>query len=144
MSRPLRLEFQNALYHITSRGDRQEAIYKDDGNQEGLLEILGTVVTYYNWLRHGYCLMSNHYHLIIETLDANLSKGMRQLNGVYTRHQTAGINVVGICFTVDAKGSSLMRKVICSNCPAMSYWIRSESKGWFAISRIGRGAVTSP
>jgi len=95
MTRPLRLEFPNALYHVTSRGDRRENIYEDDEDRIIFLNILGKVVTDYNWLCHGYCLMSNHYHLIIETLDSNLSKGMRQLNGVYTqatnrRHNRAG------------------------------------------------------
>ncbi|MCB1936220.1 MAG: transposase [Nitrosomonas sp.] len=85
MSRPLRLEFPNALYHVTSRGDRRENIYEDDDDRLRFLEILGTVVADYNWLCHGYCLMDNHYHLIIETPDGNLSKGMRQLNGVYTQ-----------------------------------------------------------
>ena len=85
MSRPLRLEFPNALYHVTSRGDRRENIYEDDDDRLRFLEILETVVVDYNWLCHGYCLMDNHYHFIIETLDGNLSKGMRQLNGVYTQ-----------------------------------------------------------
>ncbi len=95
MARPLRLEFPNALYHITSRGDRREDIYEDDEDRIKFLTLLGKVVTDYNWLCHGYCLMSNHYHLIIETLDSNLTKGMRQLNGVYTqttnrRHKRTG------------------------------------------------------
>lgn len=85
MTRPLRLEFPNALYHVTSRGDRREDIFEDDDDRLRFLEILGTVVTDFNWLCHSYCLMDNHYHLIIETLDGNLSKGMRQLNGVYTQ-----------------------------------------------------------
>ena len=95
MARPLRLEFPNALYHITSRGDRREDIYEDDEDRIKFLTLLGKVVTDFNWLCHGYCLMSNHYHLIIETLDSNLTKGMRQLNGVYTqttnrRHKRTG------------------------------------------------------
>jgi len=95
MVRPLRLEFSGALYHVTSRGDRQEEIYEDDDDREKFLEILSSVVSDYNWRCHAYCLMSNHYHLIIETLDGNLSKGMRQLNGVFTqasnhRHQRCG------------------------------------------------------
>ncbi len=95
MARPLRLEFPNALYHITSRGDRREDIYEDDEDRITFLSILGNVVADYNWLCHGYCLMSNHYHLIIETLDSNLSKGMCQLNGVFTqttnrRHKRTG------------------------------------------------------
>ena len=85
MSRPLRLEFPNALYHVTPRGDRRENIYEDDDERRMFLAVLGGVVVDYNWLCHGYCLMDNHYHLIIETLDGNLSKGMRQLNGVYTQ-----------------------------------------------------------
>ena len=85
MSRPLRLEFPNALYHVTSRVDRRENIYEDNDDRLKFLEILGTVVVDYNWLCRGYCVMDNHYHLIIETLDGNLSKGMRQLNGVYTQ-----------------------------------------------------------
>lgn len=95
MTRPLRLEFPNALYHVTSRGDRREDIFDDNDDRLRFLEVLGAVVTDYHWLCHGYCLMSNHYHLIIETFDANLSKGMRQLNGVYTqasnrRHKRSG------------------------------------------------------
>lgn len=85
MTRPLRLEFPNALYHVTSRGDRREAIFEDDDDRVRFLEVLGAVVLDHNWLCHGYCLMDNHYHLIIETPDGNLSKGMRQLNGVYTQ-----------------------------------------------------------
>ncbi|MCD2450170.1 transposase [Methylicorpusculum oleiharenae] len=77
MTRPLRLEFPNALYHITSRGDRREDIYEDD--RVIFLSLLGKVVADFNWLCHGYCLMTNHYHLIVETLEGNLSKGMRQL-----------------------------------------------------------------
>ena len=57
MSRPLRLEFPNALYHVTSRGDRREAIFEDNDGRLRFLEILGTVVADYNWLCHGYCLM---------------------------------------------------------------------------------------
>lgn len=86
MSRPIRIEFPGALYHVTSRGDRREAIYEDDTERERFLELLGQVVTDFNWLCHAYCLMTNHYHLVIETPDGKLSKGMRQLNGVYTQH----------------------------------------------------------
>jgi REP element-mobilizing transposase RayT len=95
MSRPLRIEFPGAFYHVTSRGDRREPIYEDDGDREAFLEILGGVVERFRWRCHAYCEMTNHYHLFIETADANLSKGMRQLNGVYTqasnrRHDRSG------------------------------------------------------
>lgn len=85
MSRPIRIEFAGALYHVTSRGDRQEAIYIDDEDRISFLTLLSKVSKDYNWLIHAYCLMDNHYHLLIETLDGNLSRGMRQLNGVYTQ-----------------------------------------------------------
>ncbi|NEX22029.1 addiction module toxin RelE [Thiorhodococcus mannitoliphagus] len=95
MARPLRIEFAGALYHITSRGDRCEPIYEDEQDQEAFLGVLAEVVERFNWLCHAYCLMTNHYHLIVETVEGNLSKGMRQLNGVYTqasnrRHGRAG------------------------------------------------------
>lgn len=85
MTRPLRLEFEGALYHITSRGDRQESIYETDADRHGFIALLADVCETYNWMCYAYCLMSNHYHLLIETPEANLSRGMRQLNGVYTQ-----------------------------------------------------------
>lgn len=85
MARPLRLEFAGALYHVTSRGNRQDDIYELDIDRESFLTVLADVCKSYNWVCHAYCLMDNHYHLLIETPDANLSKGMRQLNGRYTQ-----------------------------------------------------------
>lgn len=98
MSRPLRLEFSGALYHITARGNRQEDIFEEDGDREKFLSILEEVCERFNCICHAYCLMSNHYHLIIETPDANLSKGMRQLNGVYTQSFNRAHNRVGHIF----------------------------------------------
>ena len=85
MARPLRIEFAGALYHVTSRGNRHETIYEDDEDRQTFLNTLAEVVKRFNWLCHAYCLMTNHYHLVVETPDANLSKGMRQLNGVFTQ-----------------------------------------------------------
>ena len=95
MSRPIRLEFPDALYHVTARGDRREDIYEDDEDRRAFLQTLESVVSQFNWLCYAYCLMDNHYHLLIQTPDGNLSKGMRQLNGVYTqtsnrRHKRVG------------------------------------------------------
>jgi len=95
MARPLRIEFPGALYHVTSRGDKKEEIFEDDNDRDTFLEILASVVERYNWLCHAYCLMNNHYHLLIETPDGNLSKGMRQLNGVYTQRFNKRHNIVG-------------------------------------------------
>ena len=85
MTRPLRLEFAGALYHLTSRGDRQEPIFLDDGDRRRFLDLLGKEIQQQGWLCYAYCLMDNHYHLLIETPQPNLVRGMRRLNGVYTQ-----------------------------------------------------------
>src|SRR3990167_3387995 len=95
MARPLRIEYEEAVYHVTSRGNARDNIFSDGHDKEKFLEELDSVIKRYNWLCHAYCLMDNHYHLLIETPDANLSIGMRQLNGVYTqvynrRHKRPG------------------------------------------------------
>ena len=95
MSRPLRIEFSGALYHVTARGDRREDIFEDDKDRHMFLSTLEEVVRQFNWVCHAWCLMDNHYHLLIQTPDGNLSNGMRQLNGVYTqasnrRHRRVG------------------------------------------------------
>ncbi|MEH6625565.1 MAG: transposase [Motiliproteus sp.] len=98
MSRPLRIEFSGALYHVTSRGNAREAIYLGDEDRDAFLEVLGDVCQRYNWVVHAYCLMTNHYHLFVETPDGNLSKGMRQLNGVYTQRFNHAHSRVGHVF----------------------------------------------
>ena len=98
MTRPLRIEYPGAIYHITSRGDRQENIYQDDHDRELFLDILSWVIQRTHWLCHAYCLMDNHYHILIETQEANLSYGMRQLNGVYTQKYNKIHNVTGHLF----------------------------------------------
>lgn len=85
MARPLRIELAGGLYHVTSRGDRREDIYKDDTDRLAWLDTLAQCCERFNWAIHAWCQMSNHYHLIVETAEGNLSAGMRQLNGVYTQ-----------------------------------------------------------
>jgi len=85
MARPLRLELAGGLYHVTSRGDGREDIYLSDSDRAVWLAALGQVCQRFNWVCHAWCQMNNHYHLLIETPEANLAKGMRQLNGVYTQ-----------------------------------------------------------
>jgi REP element-mobilizing transposase RayT len=86
------------VYHITSRGNDKKAVFKDDQDRETFLKILAHVNKRYHWLCHGYCLMDNHYHLIIETPDGNLSLGMRQLNGVFTQARNKRYNKTGHLF----------------------------------------------
>ncbi len=95
MARPLRIEFPGAVYHVTSRGNARQDIVADDKDRASFLALLAHVIDRYGWLCHAYCLMDNHYHLLLETPKANLSQGMRQLNGRYTqafnrRHQRVG------------------------------------------------------
>ena len=73
MARPLRIEFPGGLYHVTSRGDRREAIFLGDADRNYWLDLLGQVCTRHNWLCHAYCLMDNHFHIVVETIDGNLS-----------------------------------------------------------------------
>ncbi len=104
MARPLRIEYPGAVYHITSRGNEKKLIFKDERDREIFLDTLSQVDKRYNWLCHAYCLMNNHYHLIIETPDGNLSAGMRQLNGVYTQAFNRQHNRVGHLFQGRYKG----------------------------------------
>lgn len=95
MARPIRIEYPGAVYYITSRGNANRPIFKDDQDRKDFLELLGLLVDRFKWRCHAYCLMNKHYHLLIETPKANLSQGMRQLNGIYTqnfnrRHRRAG------------------------------------------------------
>lgn len=96
MARPLRTELASGLYHVTARGDRREAIYFSDDDREAWLEILGGVCGRFNWRCHAWCQMANHYHLVVETPEGNLAKGMRQLNGVYTQHVNRTQDRVGL------------------------------------------------
>ena len=95
MSRPLRLEFEGALYHVTARGDRREPIFKDDADREALLDVVRQGVERFDAVVYAYCLMGNHYHFVLQTRQPNLSRLMRHINGVYTqaynrRHRVAG------------------------------------------------------
>jgi REP element-mobilizing transposase RayT len=98
MNRPLRLEFAGALYHVTSRGDRQEDIYRTDADRLVWLDVLEHVCSRYNFIVHSYCQMGNHYHLVVETPEANLSQGMRQLNGNYTQYFNRRYTLTGHLF----------------------------------------------
>ncbi len=85
MPRPPRLQVAAGIYHVTSRGNRKQPIFADDRDREQFLKILGIVVAKRRWVCHAYCLMPNHFHLVLETPEPNLSDGMRQLNGTYAQ-----------------------------------------------------------
>lgn len=95
MARPLRPQFPGAVYHITARGNDKQTIHHDHKDFARFLKFLGQAVDQYRWLCHGYCLMTNHYHLLIETPEPNLARGMKRLNSRYCiafnrRHRRVG------------------------------------------------------
>ena len=98
MSRPLRIEFPGAVYHVTSRGDRREAIFEDDVDRSTLLEVLAQALDRFEASALAWCLMGNHYHFVIHTQQANLSLLMRHINGVYTQRFNKRHNKVGHLF----------------------------------------------
>ena len=95
MARPLRVLFPGALYHLTSRGNNRARVFRSPADYESFFDVVAQVVDRYGWLCHSYCVLGNHYHLLVETPHPNLPVGMRQLNGVFTqrynrRHERCG------------------------------------------------------
>ncbi len=85
MSRPLRIEFAGAFYHVMDRGNAREAIFLDDRDRKAFLSGLFRVCVRFEWRLWAYCLMGNHYHLLVEAQKPTLSRGIREVNGVYTQ-----------------------------------------------------------
>lgn len=118
MPRRLRIEYPGAIYHVINRGDRKEDIFKDDGDREQFLSTLGEACGKTEWQVHAYCLMRNHFHLVIETPQPNLVLGMKWLLGVYTkrfniRHKLCGHLFAGRykAMIVDSSGTGYLRTV---------------------------------
>lgn len=98
MTRPLRIEYPGALYHVTARGNAQQDVFLNDHDRLLFLDVAGNALASYKGICHAYCLMSNHYHLLLETPDGNLSQLMRQINGVYTQRFNGRHGRVGHVF----------------------------------------------
>src|SRR3990172_3671313 len=95
MTRPLRVVYPGAVYHVTARGNERKAIARDDVDRGRFVATLAQMVEHYRVVCHAWVLMDNHYHLLLETPEANLSRAIRHLNGVYTqtfnrRHRRGG------------------------------------------------------
>lgn len=98
MARPLRLSFENAVYYITSRGNRREQIFYNDEDRKRFLEKINETCLKYSFVCFAYCLMDNHYHLFLQTLLPNLSEGMHYLNTSYSNWFKARHKIVGVVF----------------------------------------------
>jgi len=102
MSRPLRVEYSGAIYHVMSRGNRRERIFRGEADYQLMLTTLGEACQKTGWQVHAWCLMSNHFHLVIETPAPNLVAGMKWLLGVYTRQ--ASVPTIYYSFTTNTAG----------------------------------------
>jgi len=87
--RRARADLPSGVYHVTNRGIDDAPIYVDDIDRKTFLTLLGGVVARHDWTCHAFCLMTTHYHLIVETDQPNLSRGMRRLNGAMRRASTS-------------------------------------------------------
>ena len=118
VARKLRIEYPGAIYHVMNRGDRREPIFQDDLDRRRFLETLGQVCAKTGWLVQAYCLMGNHFHLVVETPLPNLVAGMKWFLGTYTsrfnrRHQIFGHLFSGRykALVVDGSGHGYLRTV---------------------------------
>jgi putative transposase len=118
MARKLRIEYAGAIYHVMSRGDRREAIFRDDQDRDDFLKTLGEVCEKAGWEVHALCLMGNHFHLVVETPRGNLVAGMKRFLGTYTirfnrRHRVAGHLFAGRykALVVDGDGQGYLKTV---------------------------------
>lgn len=85
MARPPRPQFPGGVYHVSARGNERSPFYRDDGDRRCFLELVAHVRVRYGWRVFSYCLMTNHYHLLVQTPEPNLARGMSHLNGVYAQ-----------------------------------------------------------
>lgn len=118
MARKLRVQYPGAIYHVMNRGDRREPIFKDDQDRERFLETLGEACDKTSWQVHAYCLMGNHFHLVVETPKANLVAGMKWFLGTYTSRFNRRHKLFGHLFSgryksliVDGSGDGYLRTV---------------------------------
>jgi putative transposase len=96
--RSLRPPIENGLYHVTSRGNRRCEIYRDGADLKYFLALVSNVVERFGWLVHAYCLMTNHYHLVVRTPLANISGGMQRLNAMHAQWFNWRYNLSGHLF----------------------------------------------
>jgi putative transposase len=117
MARPLRIEFPDAIHHITARGNERRNIFRDDIDRRMFLQLLGEAVTRFGWSLTAWVLMTNHFHLVLQTPRPNLSRGMHWLNSTYAswfnhRHGRCGHLFQGRFKSILIDGETYLREVI--------------------------------
>ena len=156
MPRKIRVEYPDAVYHVMSRGNRRESIFLDDVDRQDFLKTLAEACLKTGWQVHAYCLMNNHFHLVVETPNANLVAGMRWLLSTYSirlnhRHKLSGHVFSGRykALVVDGSGNGYL-KTACDYVhlnPVRAHLLKPEelltgypwsSLGWFAAAREHR------
>jgi REP element-mobilizing transposase RayT len=147
MSRPLRIEYPGACYHVTARGNGGQALFADIEDATTFLDLFGREVAQQGWLCHGYCLVENHYHLLIETPEPNLGRGMGRLNMRYSqwfgrRHRRQGHLFQGrykaILFEKDPHLLELARHVV-SNPVRVQAVNRVDLWRWSSFGALATG-----
>jgi putative transposase len=151
VARPLRLEFAGALYHLTARGNARADIFADDEDRRVFLELLAKEISQQGWRCYAYCLMGNHYHLLIETPEPNLVAGMRRFNGIYTqafnrRHGRVGHLFQGryksILVDQDSYGLELSRYIVLN--PVRAHMVKRPQHWAWSSYRATAGQVAAP
>src|SRR5215475_15699417 len=99
MARKLRVQYPGAIYHVMNRGDRREPIFCDEHDRQMFLDTLGQACQKTDWQIHAWCLMNNHFHLVVETPRANLVDGMKWFLGTYTSRFNRNIDLSGHVFS---------------------------------------------
>ena len=163
VARKLRIEYSGAIYHVMNRGDRREDIFLDDQDRTGFLDTLGQACEKTAWQVHAYCLMRNHFHLVVETPQPNLSDGMKWLLGTYTSRYNRRHKDFGHLFSgrfkaplVEGSGNGYLRtvaeyvhlnpvraKLIAPSQPLSAYrwssypaYLRDERAAWLRVDRV--------
>ncbi len=152
MPRKLRVEYEGAIYHLMNRGDRREAIFLDEQDRQLFLETLAEACQKTGWQVHAFCLMNNHFHLIVETPRANLVAGMRWFLGTYTARFNRRHKIFGHLFSgrfksliVDGSGTGYLKTVVLANGGRGCGWIECSGNGGLArTTPLGGGNLNGP
>ena len=151
MARPLRIEFPGALYHVTARGNSRNPIFLDDQDRNIFLQVLARSLADYNGICHAYCLMTTHYHLLLETPEGNLSQIMKQINGIYTQRFNRKNRSIGHVFQgrfksiivdKDSYLLQLCRYIVCN--PVRAGKVDNPGKYHWSSFNATAGRIKSP